>query len=79
MSVHSAESCDVGKMEDKLAWLLGFLQEGARRELGKLPRVIHWVASGRINIPQHTPQYRKLQTILRNRGLKGPVKALVLG
>lgn len=79
VEVHSAETCEITTIENKLAWLLDFLRADGRRALGKLPREIHWVASGRINIPQHTPQFRKLQTTLRNRGLRGPVKMLVLG
>ncbi len=78
IEVHSAETSDVSTVEKKLTWLLGYVQADAQQELAKLPREIHWVASGRINIPKHVPQYRKLQTTLRKRGLRGPVKQLTL-
>ncbi|AUX20544.1 uncharacterized protein SOCEGT47_010160 [Sorangium cellulosum] len=78
IEVHPAETSNVAEVEKKLDWLDAFLQEDARRGLAAFPREYHWVASGRINIPQHTPQYKKLQTSLRKRGLKGPVKNLVL-
>jgi hypothetical protein len=78
IEVHPAESSDVAKVEKKLDWLEALLQEDAQQELAALRREYHWVASGRINIPRHTPQYKKLETSLRKRGLKGPVKNLVL-
>jgi hypothetical protein len=43
-----------------------------------MDREYHWVASGRINIPQHVPQYRLLKTTLRKAGLRGPFERLVL-
>jgi hypothetical protein len=78
VEVHSAETSEISKMERKLQWLFDYLREDSQHELCALKREIHWVASGRINIPKHTPQYRKLSTTLRKRGLKGPVKSLVL-
>jgi hypothetical protein len=78
IEVHSAETSEVAEIERKLDWLERFLQDDAQRGLAALPRAYHWVASGRINIPQHTPQYKKLQTSLRKRGLNGPIKSLVL-
>jgi hypothetical protein len=78
VEVHSAETSEVSKVEDKLAWLHGYLREEPQRKLAGLPREVHWVASGRISIPQHTPQFKKLNTTLRKLGLRGPVKSLVL-
>lgn len=79
VEVHSAESSDVSKMEDKLNWLLTlFLRRAPQAALSQLPREIHWVASGRVNIPKHLPQYKKLQTTLRRAGLQGPVTQLTL-
>lgn len=78
IEVHPAETSEVALIEKKLDWLERFLQDDAQRGLVSFPREYHWVASGRINIPQHTPQYKKLQTSLRKRGLNGPVKSLVL-
>ena len=79
VEVHSAETSAVSTMEHKLEWLLRFLSRGRQRSLNDLPREIHWVASGRVNIPQHLPQYKKLVTTLRLRGLQGPVTQLALG
>ncbi|TKC91471.1 hypothetical protein [Polyangium fumosum] len=78
IEVHSAETSEISVVEKKLDWLLTFLQDASRRNLAALPREIHWVASGRNNLLPHTPQYKKLQTTLRKRGLRGPVKNLVL-
>lgn len=77
VEVHSAETSAVSKMEQKLRWLMDYLARPAQTELAKLPRAFHWVASGRVNIPQNTPQYRRLKTgILRQ--LRGPVERLDL-
>lgn len=78
IEVHSAETSAVSKLADKLAWLQTFLQQDAQQKLAGLTREFHWVASGRINIPKHVPQYRFLSTTLRTRGLKGPSKQLTL-
>jgi hypothetical protein len=78
IEVHSAETCEVSKMADKLAWLRTYLEAPAQSLLAKLQREYHWVASGRINIPKNTPQYRALNSNLRKLGLKGPVKHLTL-
>ena len=78
VEVHSAETSAVSTMERKLEWLLGFLLRDKQRSLNELPREIHWVASGRVNIPKHLPQYKKLVTTLRLRGLQGPVTLLDL-
>lgn len=78
VEVHSAETSEVSKIEEKLAWLLGYLEEDPQAELKSLRREIHWVASDRVNIPKHTPQFKRLNTSLRKSGLKGPVKSLEL-
>jgi hypothetical protein len=78
IEVHSAETSDVSKIEKKLEWLREFLRQDAQKELAALVREFHWVASGRINIPKHLPQFKRLQTTLRKLGLKGPAKQLVL-
>lgn len=78
VEVHSAETSAVSKMEDKLEWLLTFLRRPPQDALSQLPREIHWVASGRVNIPKHLPQYKKLQKTLRPAGLLGPVTQLTL-
>ena len=78
VEVHSAETSQVSKIESKLRWLREFLLEETQSELAHLPREIHWVASGRINIPKHLPQFKRLETTLRKLGLKGPTKQLVL-
>ena len=65
-------------MEDKLRWLRDYLHAEPQCELADLKREIYWVASGPVNIPRHTPQFRKMNTTLRKRGLKGPVKSLRL-
>lgn len=78
VEVHSAETSEVSKMEKKLRWLQDFLLQASQRKLAALDRECHWVASGRINIPKHVPQYRVLKTTLRKAGLQGPVERLVL-
>lgn len=78
VEVHSAETSNVSDLEKKLNWLLAYLNRDRQELLRKLPRQIYWVASGRVNIPKHLPQYRKLQTTLRNKGLLGPVSELRL-
>jgi hypothetical protein len=79
IEVHSAESSAVSKMEKKLRWLLEYLQRPKQTELQRLSREIHWVASGRVNIPKHVPQFKRLQTTLRPAGLQGPTTRLTLG
>jgi hypothetical protein len=78
IEVHSAETSEVSAVEKKLHWLRDLLAKDAQEPLAKLTSEYHWVASGRINIPRHLPQYKKLQTTLRKLGLKGPVKHLTL-
>ena len=76
VEVHSAETSEVSTVERKLLWLKGFLAEQSQRKLADLSAEYHWVASGRINIPHHTPQFRKLKTTLFKMGLRGPVRSL---
>lgn len=78
IEVHSAETSGISEVAKKLAWLREFLQQDAQARLAMLPREFHWVASGRINIPKHVPQFKLLQTTLRKLGLKGPAKQLIL-
>ena len=78
VEVHSADTSQVSKMERKLEWLLQFLDREPQAKLSRIKREIHWVASHGINIPKHLPQYRRLNTMLRKRGLQGPVKHLTL-
>lgn len=77
VEVHPAETSEVSKLADKLAWLTTFLERDKQAALKKLPREIHWVASGRVNIPKNTPQYKRLTTQLRKH-LFGPVTSLKL-
>lgn len=76
IEVHSAETSDVSKVADKLTWLRRYLNEDSQRALAAIPHEHHWVASGRINIPEHTPQFKRLNGNLRKLGLRGPVKSL---
>ena len=78
IEVHSAETSEVGTVEKKFQWLLDFLAAEEQTHLRKLPAEFHWVASGRVNIPKHTPQYKKLFVTLPKRGLKFAGKELVL-
>lgn len=78
IEVHSAETSEVGTVEKKFQWLLDFLAAEGHERLRALPAEFHWVASGRINIPQHMPQYRKLHVTLLKRGLKFAGKTLML-
>lgn len=78
IEVHSAETTEVAAVEKKFDWLLEFLAAEGRERLRALPAEFHWVASGRVNIPQHMPQYKKLHTMLRKRGLRFSGKTLVL-
>jgi hypothetical protein len=77
IEVHSAESSQVRKMAEKLQWLVDFVRE--QEKLAKLTAEYHWVASGRVNIPKHTRQYKQLSVNLRKKGLVGPVTRLDLG
>jgi hypothetical protein len=77
VEVHSAETSDVRKMHDKLVWLLELLNREAQQKLRALPREIHWVASGRVNIPKSTPQYKRLKMKPLSQ-LRGPAERLEL-
>ena len=78
VEVHSAETSEVSKMTAKLDWLMEFLARDQQAPLARLQRAVHWIASGRINIPKHTRQYKLLKTTLAQRGLIGPSKQLTL-
>lgn len=77
VEVHSARSSEVSCMEKKWKWLRRFLQEDGNEDLRKLPAESWWVASGKVNIPKHVPQYKRLAR-LNASGLSGPTKNLVL-
>ena len=80
VEVHAAETGEVSTVRRKLQWLKDiFLNLATSRDLSHLPAEYHWVASGKVNIPKHTPQYKILSTELRRMGLNGPVKKLALG
>jgi hypothetical protein len=79
IEVHGAETHGVSAVQRKLEWLRGYLERKNQGKLRKLSSEFHWVASGRINIPQTTPQFRLLRTTLRNQGLRGPFTSLKLG
>lgn len=78
VEVHCAHSHNVGEMAKKLTWLIDFLNREANRALSLLDREYWWVASGKVNIPKHVPQYRRLQTLGSKHGLQGPKKHLQL-
>jgi hypothetical protein len=78
VEVHSAETSEVSTVDKKLRWLRDFLLQAPQKKLAALDPEYHWVASGRINIPKHVPQYRILNTTLKKAGLHGPVEHLVL-
>jgi len=78
IEVHSAETSNVADIDKKLRWLRDFLLRDRQKKLAALPREYHWVASGRVNIPKHLPQFRFLNTTLRKIGLRGPMPRLAL-
>jgi hypothetical protein len=78
IEVHSAETSEVSTMGKKLRWLRDFLLKAPQKKLAALDHEYHWVASGRVNIPKNTPQFRIVKTTLRKAGLRGPVERLVL-
>lgn len=77
VEVHSAETSAVSKMHDKLVWLLDFLSREPQERLQRLPREVRWIASGRVNIPENTPQCRRLRMKPLNQ-LRGPSERLEL-
>ena len=70
VEVHSAETSEVSTVEKKFQWLRDFLASGPSAKLRALPAEFHWVASGRVRILPHTPQYKKLHVTLRKLGLR---------
>lgn len=77
VEVHSAISREVSRMERKWRWLRDFLQRDANAKLRKLTCEYHWVASGKVDIPKHLPQYKRLAR-LKAQGLCGPKQHLEL-
>lgn len=79
VEVHGAHTSDVGRMAAKLNWLQQkYLAAPAQKALSKIPGEYHWVMSGKFAIPKHTPQYRRLHSDLKKKGLGTPVRSLVL-
>lgn len=78
IEVHSAETSEVSTVEKKFQWLLEFLAAPGHERLRGLSSEFHWVASGRVKIPPHLPQSKKLHVTLRKRGLKFSGKNLIL-
>jgi hypothetical protein len=78
VEVHSAVSSQVSAMAKKLDWLKGFLNRPRSAPLARLRREYHWVASGKVDIPRHLPQYRNLARLRGAHGLKGPDRELTL-
>lgn len=74
IEVHPATSGEVRKVERKLKWLRSFIRKHLS-ELNLAPQKFYWIASGRIQIPRHTPQYRHL-SILKSKGLYGPINRI---
>ena len=76
IEVHSAHAAGVAEVEKKLSWLeKTFLRRRESQMLERIPRTIHWVASGPVRIPKNTPQFRRLAK-LRGRGPNGPTERL---
>ena len=78
VEVHHATASGVSDLERKLAWLRAFLARDKQVALRDLPRELHWVASGRVDIPQHLPQFKRLQQMRVRDGLRGPSERLTL-
>ncbi len=76
VEVHPAEASAVAEVLRKFRWLQDYLSERAQRRLAGIPGACHWVASGRINIPKHLPQYKVLTTAMGKVGV--PLEKLVL-
>ncbi len=57
IEVHSATTSEVTTVLKKLQWLKDWLRSHGRN-LGRIPRSFHWIASGKVDIPMHTRQYR---------------------
>ena len=73
VEVHGADTSKVSDVEKKLQWLKAFLMLEENKGLAKLKRTYVWVKSGGFNIPQHTPQYKRLKAHLQGKlGLIGP-------
>jgi len=65
-------------MEKKLTWLIDFLNRDANSALSRLDREYWWVASGKVDIPKHIKQYKRLLKLRSKHRLQGPVKHLQL-
>lgn len=80
VEVHSAQTTHVRDVEGKLRWLRDtFLKQPTQTRLAAIRSEYVWVASGKNNIPRHTPEYKRLKTDLRKLGLTGPHKTFEVG
>lgn len=60
VEVHPADSSQVAVMQEKLTWLKTMLKyELQPLDKIKANRPYYWVYTNRVNIPKHTPQYRR--------------------
>ena len=67
IEVHSATTGEVSAVLKKLQWLKDWLNDGAGRlrqmtDLAAPDIRFVWIASAGVNIPQHSPQARRLST-----------------
>jgi hypothetical protein len=71
LEVHSATTHGVSEVLAKLDWLKDWLNNDGVRLRALSSGAYHWVASGRIDIPKNTPQYRRAaqRGMLPERGL----------
>lgn len=59
VEVHPAASSNVKEVLSKLTWLKQWLVESAP-QLHDMPADFVWIASGKVSIPRHAPQFRRL-------------------
>jgi len=59
IEVHPASSNHIDGILAKLGWLKGWLRTDAPR-LKAMPAEFVWIASGRVSLPPHSPQRRKI-------------------
>ena len=76
IEAHPADSHGVRELRLKLDWLEDFVGARCDPALRGMPSEYHWVASGKVKIPKHVPQYRELQRLRANRKLHGPHRKL---
>lgn len=71
IEIHPAETSEVSAVLNKLMWLRGVLSKAPKPLREKRMRFC-WVASGRVNVLKHSPQYRRLK---QNR-IEGPMRSV---